>query len=114
MTPLEIAKQYFDLSNNSDFAGIAKLFTNTTSYSSANTGVYLGVGDIINMQKDFHAKFKRLIWKINSVEEIKPGIILFKYDFEATTNSGDEIQSTGLEYVIVANGKIQHIEIRNT
>lgn len=113
MTPLEIAELYFSLSNESNFEEIAKLFTGTTTYSSPNTGLYLGADDIINMQKGFHEKFKSLHWKVNRVEEVKPGIVLFDYDFTATDTSTDAVRSSGLEYVIVKDGKIQHIEIRN-
>ena len=113
MTNLEIATYYFDLSNKSDFAHIAKLFTDSTTYSSHNTGLYLGKDDIIAMQKAFHGKFASLKWQINSVEEVKPGIVLFDYDFLAEMSNGEKIKSSGLEYVIVHDGKIQHIEIRN-
>jgi hypothetical protein len=65
------------------------------------------------MQKIFHGKFSSLNWRVNSVKEVKPGIILFDYDFLAKTLSGEKIESSGLEYVIVHDGKIQHIEIRN-
>ena len=110
---LRIAKLYFGLSNKSDFDGIAKLFTETTTYSSQTTGIYLGRDDILAMQQAFHGKFTSLHWQVNSVEEVKPGIILFDYDFVGTLPSGEKIKSSGLEYVIVYEGKIQHIEIRN-
>jgi len=110
---LETAQHYFDLSNKSDFAQIAKLFTDTTTYSSQTTGVYLGRDDIIAMQRAFHGKFTSLHWKVNSVEEVKPGIVLFDYDFIGELPNGERIESSGLEYVIVAGGKIQHVEIRS-
>ena len=113
MTSLEIAEHYFDLSNKSDFANISKLFADSTTYSSQNTGLYLGKTDIIAMQKSFHAKFSSLKWRVNSVKEVKPGIILFDCDFSAEMQNGEKIESSGLEYVVVHDGKIQHIEIRN-
>lgn len=113
MTNLEIAKRYFELSNKSDFNGISELFIPTTTYSSQNTGLYLGKDNIIAMQKTFHDKFSSLRWRINSAEEVKPGIIRFDYDFLAETPNGEKIEGSGLEYVIVHDGKIQHIEIHN-
>ena len=113
MTALQIARRYFDLSNKSDFANIAKLFTDTTTYSSANTGLYLGRADIIAMQKAFHGKFRSLHWQVNSVKEVKSGVVLFDYDFHAETPEGEKVVGTGLEYVLVYRGKIRHIEIRN-
>jgi hypothetical protein len=113
MTVLETARLYFELSNKSDFENIQKLFTETTTYSSQNTGIYLGAGEIIQMQKAFHAKFLSLQWHVNSVKEPKPGIVLFDYKFTGELSSGDKTESAGLEYLIVYQGKIQHIEIRN-
>lgn len=110
---LQIAQHYFELSNKSDLDNIAKLFTNTTTYSSQTTGVYLGVDDIIAMQRTFHGKFAALHWQVNSAYEVKPGIVLFDFDFTGRLPSGKEIKSSGLEYVIVQNRKIQHVEIRN-
>jgi hypothetical protein len=110
---MEIAKHYFDLSNKSDFVHISQLLTDSTTYSSQNTGLYLGKDDIIAMQKAFHGKFSSLEWRINSEEEVKSGVILFDYDFSAEMPSGEKIKSSGLEYVIIHDGKIQHIEIRN-
>lgn len=113
MTALEIARLYFSLSNKSDFESIAKLFTDTTTYSSQNTGIYLGADNIIAMQKNFHEGFQKLHWRVNSVEETKPGVVLFDYDFEAMTKSGEVVNSSGLEYVIVFKDKIQHIEVKS-
>jgi len=113
MTNLEIAQHYFGLSNKSDFTNIAPLFTDTTTYSSQNTGLFLGKDDILNMQRAFHDKFSSLHWQVNSVEEVKPGIIKFDYDFTAETPSREKVKSSGIEYVIVHDGIIQHIEIRN-
>jgi hypothetical protein len=110
---LEIAKLYFDLSNKSDFDGIGKLFTETTTYSSQSTGIYLGREDILAMQRAFHGKFTSLHWHVNSVEEVKPGIVLFDYDFAGELPSGEKVASSGLEYVIVHRDKIQHVEIRS-
>jgi len=113
MTPLQTAQHYFDLSNKSDFDNIAKLLTNTTTYSSQTTGIYLGRDGILAMQRAFHGKFASLHWKVNSVEEVKPGIVLFDYDFTGTMPNGEKIESSGLEYVIVYDDKVQHVEIRN-
>ncbi len=113
MKPVAIAKKYFRLSNQSDFDGIGKLLSDSTKYSSQNTGVFIGKDDIITMQKNFHSKFSSLSWKVNSVEEVKPGVVLFDYSFEAKTKDEEVVKSEGLEYVIVHNNKIQHIEIKS-
>ena len=113
MSPLEIAKLYFDLSNKSDLEGIEKLLTDSTTYSSQNTGVYLGCKDILEMQRIFHGKFSSLHWKVNSVKEVKPGVILFDYDFVGEMQDGEKTENSGLEYIIIYQGKIQHVDIRN-
>lgn len=110
---LDVAKHYFDVSNESNFDEIGKLFTPTTTYSSQTTGVYLGVDSILEMQRKFHGSFKKLHWQVNSVEEVKPGVVLFDYDFIAERPDGESVHSQGLEYVIVVDGKVQHVEIRN-
>jgi hypothetical protein len=110
---LKIAKLYFELSNKSDFDDIEKLFADSTTYSSQTTGVYLGRDDILAMQRAFHGKFSSLKWRVNSAEEVKPGIVLFDYNFVGELPGGEKIESSGLEYVIVYKGKIQHVEIRN-
>ncbi len=110
---LMIAKHYFELSNMSDFDSIEKLFTDTTTYSSQTTGIYLGRSDIMAMQRVFHDKFSSLAWHVNSVKETKPGIVLFDYDFVGELLSGEKVEVSGLEYVIVHEEKIQHIEIRS-
>lgn len=111
--PLEIAKLYFELSNKSDFVGIEGLLSDTTTYSSPATGIYLGSTDIMAMQRAFHSKFASLHWRVNSVKEVKSGIILFDFDFVGKLPNGDMVENTGSEYVIVYLGMIQHIEIRN-
>jgi hypothetical protein len=109
---LEIAKRYFDLSNQSDFDSIGKLLSDNTTYSSQTTGIYLGREDILTMQRAFHGKFASLHWEIHSVKEVKAGIVLFDYDFTGELPNGEKVESSGLEYIIVYKNKIQHIEIR--
>lgn len=107
------AKRYFEASNNSDFDKIKNLLEVNATYSSQNTGIYLGRNSILKMQKTFHNSFSKLNWRIDSVEEEKPGIIKFEYTFEAITLSSELVKSRGVEFVIVLEGKIRHIEIRN-
>jgi len=81
-------------------------------YFDKNTGLYLWIQDILDMQKSFHGSFESLEWKIIDSHEEKPGII--KVDFEFIwVKSWEEIRFQGVEYIIVANCKIQHIEIKN-
>ncbi len=113
MDAIKTAKLYFELSNESDFDNIEKLFTDTTIYISQNTGKYIGSGDIIAMQRKFHGQFSSLQWRVNSVKKMDPGVILFDFDFVGEKPNGEVIKTSGQEYVTVKAGKIQKIEILN-
>lgn len=64
------------------------------------------------MQRVFHGRFTSLHWDVKSVEETKPNIVLFNYDFVGKLPNGQKVEASGLEYVVVCKGKIQHVEIR--
>lgn len=113
MEAMETARFYFELSNKSDFDNIEKLFTDKTVYISQTTGEYVGKKDIIAMQRNFHGQFSSLNWRVTSVKEVKPGVILFDFDFVGKKPDGEVVKSSGLEYVSVDHGKIQKIEIVN-
>ena len=110
---LQLAKHYFDLSNEGKLADIKKLFTPSSTYSSASTGVYLGADQIMDMQTKFFAGFETMGWYVHSVNEVKPGIVLFDFTFSGKTLDGEAVHRSGREYVIVYNGKIQHVEVHN-
>lgn len=110
---IQLAKHYFDLSNEGKLADIKKLFTSSSTYSSANTGVYLGVDQIMKMQSDFFAGYETLGWNIHNVDELRPGVVVFDFTFSGKTLDGKTVSRPGLEYVIVYNGKLQHVEVRN-
>jgi PPOX class probable F420-dependent enzyme len=109
---LKIAQKYFELSNQSDFAGISRLLANDLTYSSSRTGDYSGAEEVIQMQKAFHGQFSSLRWTVNAVEEEKPGLIKFNYSFAAKTPTGEKQASDGIEYIRVSDGKIHRIELR--
>ena len=107
-----VAKKYFEVSNQSDFDEIQKLLVDTASYSSQNTGLYLWANSIIEMQKKFHWSFEKLEWRILQIYEEKPGIVYIDFDFSGI-KSWVEINFSGIEYILVVDEKIQHIEIKN-
>lgn len=109
---LQLAERYFELSNARDLKTIRSLFTDCSTYSSGTTGLYLGADDIMNMQEGFFARFHSLEWIVHSSTEIKPAIVLFDFSFAGETLDGNTVNTTGLEYVVVCNNRIQHVEIR--
>lgn len=110
---LEVARKYFETSNRSDFASIANMMTDATTYSSATTGMYLGVDSILGMQRVYHSDFTKLQWIIEAIEEEKPGIVRVEFTFKGVRTSGETVESIGTEYVVVHGDSIQHIEIRS-
>ena len=112
MNPIETATYYFEVSNKSDFTEIEKLFTDSSTYSSQNTGLYLWRDSIIAMQKIFHTSFDKLVWNIESIEEEKEWIVKVVFTFRGEKDK-KTISFSGVEYVVVYQWKIQHIDIRN-
>ncbi|WOG29775.1 hypothetical protein [Endozoicomonas sp. 8E] len=112
INPLEIAKYYFQLSNDSNFDEITKLFCESSTYRSGKGELFLGVNDIMTMQRLYHGKFARLQWQVSSVIETKPGIVHFTFNFVGEMHTGEIVEYSGLEDVVVYDGKIQHIQVR--
>lgn len=112
MFSIKLTKCYFELSNESNFPEITKLFHVNATYSSQNTWLYLWVKDIIDMQKIFHWSFEKLEWQLNEISEEKPWIVRVDFDFSGIKD-WEQIHFSGIEYVVVVDDKIQHIEIRN-
>ena len=109
---LELAKYYFELSNQSDFAKITPMFDPNSTFCSRNSEYFIGVDDIMAMQRAHHGGYQKLHWAVNQVTEEKTGVICFDFDFTATTHEGELVNFSGIEYVIIRNGVIQHIDVR--
>ncbi|MBL79729.1 MAG: hypothetical protein CMH70_06840 [Nitrosomonadaceae bacterium] len=110
---VQLAKKYFELSNKGKLTEIKKLFTSSSTYSSANKDIFLGSDQIMDMQTKFFSGFDTLGWNVHNIKEVKPGIVLFDFTFTGITLDGEVVQRSGKEYVIVYNGKIQHVEVSN-
>lgn len=112
MENIEIAQNYFEYSNMSDFDKIAELFSSTSTYSSQNTWLYLGKVDIIKMQQVFHKSFESLNWNTIDVTEEKPWIVKINFEF-TWIKQWEKINFLATEYIVILDGIVQHIEIRN-
>ena len=112
MTPLDIAKHYFQLSNESNLEDISRMFCENSTFRSGKNVLFLGVQDIMAMQHIHHGMYKKLRWHVKDVKEIKPGIIHFEFDFEGVTHSEEQIAYSGMEDVIIYKGKIQHVQVQ--
>ncbi|MFT6518685.1 MAG: hypothetical protein ACJATP_002353 [Candidatus Azotimanducaceae bacterium] len=110
---VELAKRYFELSNQSDMNSIDAMFTDSSTYSSVNTGVYLGRLQIMTMMRAFHSAYASLNWTIDSIKEIRPGVAQIAFTLRSVNTQGEVTESHGSEYVLAFNGRLQHVEVRN-
>ena len=67
----------------------------------------------MSMMKPFFNSFNSLHWDVLNVEEVSDGVILFDFILHGEKTSGEKVSIQGLEYVIIFDQKIQHIEVRN-
>ena len=111
MTSLDLAKHYFQLSNESNFEEITKMFRKSSTFRSGKGELFLGSDSIMAMQRKHHGMYKSLDWKVLKVIEPKPGIITFVFDFTGITQAGECVEYSGVEDVIIYDGKIQHIQV---
>ncbi len=112
MKNIEIAQKYFEYSNMSDFNKITELFSETSTYSSQNTWLYLWVVSIIEMQKRFHGSYEYLNWNIINIKEEKPWIVKIDFEFNGIKDWW-KIEFSAIEYLVILDGIIQHVEIKN-
>ncbi len=108
-----LAAHYFDLSNQGRLTEIQRLFTAHSTYSSTNAGVLLGADAIMAMQRQFFAGFNSLSWQVHDTKVISPGVVLLDFTFSGEKKSGETIERHGLEYVVVHEGSIVHVEVRD-
>lgn len=109
---LDITKKYFDLSNQGDLLAIEKMFQTDATYSSANTGLYYGVHEIMSMMTAFFASHQKLHWQIHRIKQLNEHTSEVEFSCEAVNNAGEIQNFSGIERVIVDQGQIRHIEIR--
>ena len=109
---LQLAIEYFDLSNKSDFSKIEILFADNATFCNRYGEFFIGVKDIMAMQKAHHQSYKTVHWCILKAEETKSGVIRIEFDFNAINLDGNNIQFLGIEHVIVQNHLILHVDVR--
>lgn len=112
MNALELAEHYFALSNQGDLESIERLFLPTTTYSSANYGLYFGPKDIMGMMRPFFSQYETRCWTIEESRSLTEHIAEIEFSFTGTSQDGETISRTGVERIVVHSGMIQHIEVR--
>lgn len=112
MNAVNVAKRYFELSNDQNFEGISDLLSELASYKSPALGTLTSRDEIIKKQKEFYKAHKFLRWHDKSYKEIEKDTVVIDYECEAETKDGEMMSWSGLEYITVKNGKIVRIEIK--
>lgn len=110
--PESITRRYFACSNQADFVAIEQLLHPEATYSSAHTGLYFGVADIMHMMRGFFANHQALSWQINGLRLTAPHITEVAFVCQSIDLDGKRIERSGTERLVVADGLIRHIEVR--
>jgi hypothetical protein len=107
----QIARTYFEYSNQSDMAQIRSLLTENCTYYSRQLGFFIGRDDVIAMQAEFHDQYQSLSWEILSLNELKPNVVEIEFDFEGILRNGELQKRQGREHILIYDGLIQHIAV---
>jgi len=113
MAAAEITQRYFTLSNARDLSAIFSLFAPDATYSSDNTGLHYGIDAIKGMTEKFFKQFPYLNWEVHSLIETTPNTVEIEFTLHATNTEGIRVQRPGIERIVVADGLIRHVEVRN-
>jgi hypothetical protein len=107
----QIARSYFDASNQSDLIKIAELLSVNCSYYSVSLGFFMGKKEVIAMQSDFHGQYQSLEWSVDHLTEIKPNIIEIAFSFKGLLQDGTEQNRQGSEHILLYAGLIHHVAV---
>lgn len=107
------AMAYFQASNDRDLETIESMFSEEATYSSDNTGLYYGKANIMKMIETFFDYYPELNWVVNGAEEKTDYIVELDFSFDGTDIQGASTSRRGLERLVIVDGKIRHIEVRN-
>ncbi len=107
-----ITQLYFELSNRGDLSAIQALIIPEATYSSANTGLYYGITDIMAMMEGFFKSHQSLKWQIDSIATLSEHICEVHFTCKRSGADGKTSEHTGVERVVVVDGLIRHIEVR--
>ncbi len=107
-----VAEEYFKLANKAALSEMRDLLSDTATYSSSELGVYFKPDQILEMMQSFFKEFRHLNWNINEIKEIRLGVVEIDFLFNGLTVEGNTVIRLGTEYIVVNEGKIEHIEVR--
>jgi ketosteroid isomerase-like protein len=112
-SPANITERYFAAANRADLLAVKAMFQPDATYSSAHTGLFYGIADIMDMMHTFFQDHQRLHWQINQLTVCSEHITEVTFTLLATTRAGDTFERSGTERLVIGtDGLIRHIEIR--
>jgi ketosteroid isomerase-like protein len=111
-SPADITQQYFAASNRADLKAVEALFQADATYSSAHTGLYYGITDIMQMMSAFFRAHSHLQWRINELSETSAHLVEVRFTLNACPENGEPFERQGTERLVIDQGLIRHIEIR--
>ncbi len=109
---IDTARLYFSLSNQADLPAIKKLFHPEATYSSAHTGLYYGIADIMDMMEQFFKQYHHLQWHIDHIQANSQHITEIEFTCHTTDHDQQTNERSGTERLVVVDGLIRHIEVR--
>lgn len=107
-----ITRLYFELSNTGKLSAIQALLNPEATYSSAHTGLYYGITDIMAMMTGFFKSHQSLNWQIDSISTLNEHICEVHFTCKRTDADGKTSEHSGVERLVVVDGLIRHIEVR--
>lgn len=113
MNNKDLILRYFHLSNSGDIESISEILDEHVSYSSDNVGLHFGKGNVLAMKRSFFWGLKSQNWEIQKITEPSENIFRIEFVFSATTLEENTIARPGVESIIVHDGKLRHIEVKN-
>jgi len=111
MTPTQIARQYFALSNARDLESIARILAAEIEYHSDRAGSFSGRDAVMNMMRGFFAQFASIHWLIDECQETPPNRVRVQFQCQSVDLEGHASTRHGLETITVDQGLIQKIEV---
>jgi ketosteroid isomerase-like protein len=108
----DITETYFAASNRADLKAVEALFQPDATYSSAHTGLYYGITDIMQMMTDFFQRHSSLHWTMDELKGLSDHLIEVRFTLYACPLNGEPFERQGTERLVIDQGLIRHIEIR--
>lgn len=115
LDPVTLAHRYVEASNAHDVERIREMVAGAISYSSSGMGEHSGREAVVDMLKDFYARFPDAHWACTDYRQLGADAAAFQYVLRGIeTGTGQVVLRAGLERVwFDGEGRIRRIEVRD-